>query len=137
MDKPAPALTPFESLFLCPVEVALVNGETREGVLFINPPGRLCLVAEGRPLVVNVAAVVGIVATGPQIPEFRPKREQYADLVDFLTKPVRVAMATGGEWEGTLVDVAPQGAAWLGIEKPDGSVVFVPSANVATVEGLR
>ena len=136
MEKPVLTRfkTPFESLMNRPVEIALSNGEERRGILYLNPPGRLLLVAEGAPLVVNAAAVVGIVATGPKIDDFRPGREQYGDLVDFLTKGVRVALTTSGEWEGILVDVSPMGAEWLGIQKPDGSTVFVPSAAVATVE---
>lgn len=139
---------PFESLMGRTIELALSNGETRRGILFANPPGRLLVVGEAGPLVVMNSAVVGIVATGAPLPQFAPTHvtfraaavepgpNQYADLTDFLASGVRVALSSAGEWEGVLVDVSPMGAEWLGVQKPDGSTVFIPSANVATVEAL-
>lgn len=141
-------MEPFESLMNRPVEIALVNGETRRGILYFNPRGRLVVVSDSGPLVVMNAAVVGIVATGAPLPQFAPKHvtfraaavepgpNQYADLADLLDANVRIGLATGGEWLGELVEVSPAGAEWLGIQKPDGSTVFVPSAAVASVEAL-
>ena len=138
---------PFESIFRCPVEIALVNREKRAGIIVANPPGRLLVSGRFGPFVVPNSSVTAILTTGRRLDDFIPTRAtfgppvrsqvaegQYADLVDFIGGPTRLGLVAGGEFKGELVDVSPMGAEWLGICRDNGSTVYLPLAAVAVVE---